>query len=311
MNSIVWDGAQPVNQPWGCTALTVEPWWVLPDCHWHCGIDIGDPYCLGKPLRAARAGVVAQLWPGILGIAVAGGETDYYVHGTYQVGLGAEVLRGQRIGSFGNIAPSGGSTTGPHLHFERQRPGGHINVPATSLDPVPVLTASTFGGSAAELKPTNAPRRVITMATAASGLHQFCRGRADANTGHRQLYHRRRLAGTWTAWAAIGGDGNVGVDDLGAENIAAGLDDQGVIVVTVTGSDGASFFETTSSDNGTTWTPWAGPSGAGDGLAALSVAAPAPVVSAVSVDLGPVLAAVDGVKGVVDAINAREAKDLA
>lgn len=146
------------------------------------------------------------------------------------------------------------------------------------------------------------------MGTAVSGLHQFCRGRADANTGHRQLYHRRRLAGTWTAWAAIGGDGNVGVDDLGAENIAAGLDDQGVIVVTVTGSDGSSFFETTSSDNGTTWTPWAGPNGAGDGLAALSVAAPA--VSA-SVDLGPVLTAVDGVKSVVDAINAREAKDLA
>lgn len=128
------------------------------------------------------------------------------------------------------------------------------------------------------------------MATV-SGLHQFCRGRADANTGHRQLYHRRRLAGSWSAWAAIAGDGNLGVDDLGSENIAAAADEQGTIVVTVTGSDGASFFETSSKDNGDTWAPWSGPFGSGDGLVALS---PPLVVTAAAVDLSPAIQAAQG-----------------
>ncbi len=144
MNSIVWDGDEPINQPWGCTTELVEPYWLQARCHWHCGMDIGSPGCLGKPFRAAREGHVSTLQPGILGIQTDSGQTDYYVHGTYLVKWGQFVFTNQLLGHFGNIAPAGGFTTGPHLHFEVQDVGGHINVPATSLDPMPVLSAK-FG----------------------------------------------------------------------------------------------------------------------------------------------------------------------
>lgn len=143
MISSVWQGDEPVNQPWGPTAVTVEP--IYRGGHWHCGIDVGSPACKGKPLFAARAGTVTTSVLGILGVTVAGGQTDWYVHGEYSVSWKAAVAAGQQIGVFSNIVPRGGASTGPHLHFEVQPPGGWINVPP-ALDPVPIL-ASLHGGS--------------------------------------------------------------------------------------------------------------------------------------------------------------------
>ncbi len=152
MKSIVWSDADlVVTQPWGCTDLLVEPWWSLAGCHWHCGIDIGMD--VGTALHAARGGRVTYVGYGLL--AISGPTyTDWYVHiDSSHVGLGAPIDRGNLVAFSGAKVPSGGSLTGPHLHFESQessqallgaKAAGYLNFPATSLDPEPVLTA-TFG----------------------------------------------------------------------------------------------------------------------------------------------------------------------
>ena len=141
MNSPVWGFDAAVTQPFGCTDLTLEPFWAL--ClskHFHCGIDIA--LNTGTPLRAARSGVVSQVGYGFLAIQV-GAETDWYVHiDSAVVGQGTAVTTHQLIAYSGAKVPSGGSLTGPHLHFERQ--SGRLNFPATALDPEPIL-APTFG----------------------------------------------------------------------------------------------------------------------------------------------------------------------
>lgn len=145
MISNVWRGDEPINQPFGRTTVVEEPWYSPLKCRWHCGIDIGSPDCKGRPLFAARAGKVSWLSLGILGITVPDGETDWYVHGEYEVLWGQRIAQSERIGVFSNIVPRGGASTGPHLHFEVQPKGGWINVPP-ALDPEPVLSALHGGG---------------------------------------------------------------------------------------------------------------------------------------------------------------------
>ena len=145
--SIVWNNAaKEVTQPWGPTTLTLEPPYVMNGhtVHWHCGIDIG--LYSGTPIFAARSGKVTRRTSGILGVTTSSGQTDYYVHGTYSVLLGAIVARGQMLGWSGAVIPGGGSLTGPHLHFEVQPPGGLINRP-TGLNPVPILSPAQSAGS--------------------------------------------------------------------------------------------------------------------------------------------------------------------
>ena len=137
MISNVWIGDRRVTQPYGCTDLTVEPFSA--DCiskHFHCGIDVGMPR--GTPLFAARSGTVATVSVGLLGIRV-GRQTDWYVHiDDATVPQGHRVTEGDLIAHSGARVPSGGSLTGPHLHFEVQ--AGRLNSPATSIDPEPILT---------------------------------------------------------------------------------------------------------------------------------------------------------------------------
>lgn len=136
MRSAIWLDDEPINQPWGPTTVVQEP--IYQGHHWHCGFDIGSPACKGKPIFAARAGVVTTYTLGILGITTPSGETDFYVHGEYSVSWKSNVAKGQRIGVISNIVPRGGASLGPHLHFEVQPPGGWINVPP-GLNPIPVL----------------------------------------------------------------------------------------------------------------------------------------------------------------------------
>jgi murein DD-endopeptidase MepM/ murein hydrolase activator NlpD len=147
MRSIVWDGDLGHEQDFGCTPLTVEPWWAEKGCHWHCGIDVS--VAKGAQLRAARAGIVAYVGLGELGISVIGTsppEVDYYIHiDRSLVSPGQLVARGQACAISGDKVPSGGVLYGAHLHFERQL--GWLNVPKTSLDPVPVLSGLFSGGS--------------------------------------------------------------------------------------------------------------------------------------------------------------------
>lgn len=144
MKSSVWGGTDcPVTQPYGCTTVAVEP--VDPACpggHFHCGIDVA--MVVGTPLYAARAGVVLFVGYGLLEINT-GVESDWYVHiDRVAPGItafsGVAVAEGQLVAYSGNKAPSGGFTTGPHLHFEVQT--GNLNVVRTSVDPSPTLEAS-------------------------------------------------------------------------------------------------------------------------------------------------------------------------
>src|SRR6266705_209877 len=152
MKSIVWgDVDKRVTQPFGCSDLIingrhVEPWWNVADCWWHCGDDIGD-MPIGTPLYAARAGRIANVGWGQLGLAASGtNQTDWYIHiDRAATAVGHNVARGELIAYSGNKVPSGGATFGPHLHFEVQTaPSPYYNRPASSVDPVPIL-APTFG----------------------------------------------------------------------------------------------------------------------------------------------------------------------
>jgi hypothetical protein len=144
MISNVWSGDRPVTQPYGCTDLTVEPFWA--HClskHFHCGIDVGMP--VGTPLFAARSGTVAKISFGLLGITV-GDQTDWYVHiDSAAVARGHLVTAGDLIAHSGAKIPAGGSLTGPHLHFEVQ--AGRLNFPATSIDPEPILQGEFVSGA--------------------------------------------------------------------------------------------------------------------------------------------------------------------
>ncbi|WP_372790649.1 murein hydrolase activator EnvC [Paraconexibacter sp.] len=93
----------------------------------HAGIDIAAP--TGTAIVAADSGKVVLMGP-------TGGYGNYtciqhnqsmstcYAHqSAYGTSLGANVRRGQRIGSVGNT----GNSTGPHLHFEVRINGTPVN----------------------------------------------------------------------------------------------------------------------------------------------------------------------------------------
>lgn len=142
MRSAAWQGDWQITQAFGCTSLTVEPWWAQAQCHWHCGVDIGMP--VGTPLYSLRPGRVIALGYGELGIQALGRtEVDFFIHiDRSVVGLGQLVAAGVLVAYSGAKVPSGGSLTGPHLHFEVNT--GHLNEPDSSIDPMPVLQ-QTFG----------------------------------------------------------------------------------------------------------------------------------------------------------------------
>jgi murein DD-endopeptidase MepM/ murein hydrolase activator NlpD len=117
------DGA-PVSQPYGCTALAIEPPSRLcAQGHFHSGLDLAAP--AGTPVRATLAGVAhLVLSPGGYGLHVVvdhgAGLTSLYAHLSAAWVLdGAAVAAGEVIGAVG----SSGNSTGPHLHFEIRRDG--------------------------------------------------------------------------------------------------------------------------------------------------------------------------------------------
>ncbi len=93
----------------------------------HAGIDIAAP--IGTPIYASDNGRVILMGP-------TGGYGNYtcvqhtaamstcYAHqSAFATSVGANVRRGQRIGSVGNT----GNSTGPHLHFEVRINGSPVN----------------------------------------------------------------------------------------------------------------------------------------------------------------------------------------
>jgi murein DD-endopeptidase MepM/ murein hydrolase activator NlpD len=110
----------------------------------HWGVDLAAPY--GTAVRAASAGVVSVSgWESGLGNTVrithASGIASTYGHLTTAapaIVAGATVERGQVIGYVGST----GLSTGPHLHYELTRDGGHVDPLEFTCDREPSIAAS-------------------------------------------------------------------------------------------------------------------------------------------------------------------------
>lgn len=101
----------------------------------HFGIDIAAP--MGAPIFAVADGTVINSGPASgfglwIRIRHNDGTVTTYGHNDVNfVSVGQRVSMGQRIGNVGNR----GNSTGPHLHFEVDLPGG------IKTDPIPWLAA--------------------------------------------------------------------------------------------------------------------------------------------------------------------------
>jgi murein DD-endopeptidase MepM/ murein hydrolase activator NlpD len=117
-----------VTQPFGCTALELEPFDPFcPTHHVHTGIDLAAT--VGTPVFAASAGVARVGYdPAGAGlfvvVAAEDGTRVLYCHlSAVAVATGQAVTPGARIGDVGAT----GLATGPHLHFEVQVAGRFVD----------------------------------------------------------------------------------------------------------------------------------------------------------------------------------------
>lgn len=117
-----------VSQPFGCTALELEPFDPFcPTRHVHTGVDLSSP--AGTPVYSATAGVARVGFDAAgagLFVAVA---YDLHVRILYchlqrgVVWTGEVVAPGDLLGDVG----ASGLATGPHLHFEVQVDGRSVD----------------------------------------------------------------------------------------------------------------------------------------------------------------------------------------
>jgi len=129
-----------ITQPFGCTALEIEPWSV--ECathHFHSGIDLAGP--IDTPIRAATAGTIAlHRERGGYGLYILltrdSRLSTLYGHLDWPlVQTGDMVAAGQVIALMGST----GNSTGPHLHFE-------VRIASVPVDPLPLLGHPATGG---------------------------------------------------------------------------------------------------------------------------------------------------------------------
>jgi murein DD-endopeptidase MepM/ murein hydrolase activator NlpD len=125
-----------VTQPFGCTALALEPF--DPSCptrHVHTGIDLAA--ASGTPVHAAtggraRVGFDSRGAGLYVAVAVDAHVRILYCHlSSVDIATGQAVTAGQVIGAVG----ASGLATGPHLHLE-------IQVDGRSVDPAEWLASS-------------------------------------------------------------------------------------------------------------------------------------------------------------------------
>jgi murein DD-endopeptidase MepM/ murein hydrolase activator NlpD len=129
-----------ITQPFGCTALEIEPWSA--QCaghHFHSGIDLAGP--LGTPIYAATAGTaIVRRERGGYGLYILLTRdpqlSTLYGHLDWPlVQAGDVVAAGQAIALMGST----GNSTGPHLHFE-------VRIAGVPVDPLPLLQNLKGGG---------------------------------------------------------------------------------------------------------------------------------------------------------------------
>lgn len=134
--------AATLTQPYGCTAVAIEPWSsACPGHHFHSGLDLANT--AGTPIFAATGGlaVVVEDITGyglhVLVVRDLAFETLYGHLEAVMVHPGDRVVAGQVIGLMGST----GNSTGPHLHFE-------IRVNGLPIDPLPFFDNAPWGGDA-------------------------------------------------------------------------------------------------------------------------------------------------------------------
>ncbi len=129
-----------LTQPYGCSALEIEPW--SQSCashHFHSGIDLAAP--LGTPVYAATAGTITvHRERGGYGLYILltrdSKLSTLYGHLDWPlVQPGDVVAAGQPIALMGST----GNSTGPHLHFE-------VRIAGVPVDPLPLLHSASEGG---------------------------------------------------------------------------------------------------------------------------------------------------------------------
>jgi murein DD-endopeptidase MepM/ murein hydrolase activator NlpD len=122
-----------MTQPFGCTALAIEPWSAeCPTHHFHSGVDLAA--AIDTPIYAATGGqVLLQRERGGYGlyIIVVRDPRLSTLYGHLDIPLvqqGDAVMAGQAIALMGST----GNSTGPHLHFE-------VRIAGVPVDPLPLL----------------------------------------------------------------------------------------------------------------------------------------------------------------------------
>lgn len=124
-----------VSQPFGCTALQLEPFDLsCPSHHTHTGIDLAAP--LGTEVHAATSGTVATGYDP----AAAGNFVEVWMDGhvrvlychlsAFAVRTGDVVVAGQLVGYVGAT----GLATGPHVHFQ-------VDIDGVPVDPAAFLAS--------------------------------------------------------------------------------------------------------------------------------------------------------------------------
>jgi murein DD-endopeptidase MepM/ murein hydrolase activator NlpD len=122
-----------LTQPFGCTALEIEPWSAeCPSHHFHSGVDLAAS--LDTAIHAATGGSVSlQRERGGYGLYIVVTRdpqlSTLYGHLDWPlVQSGDVVAAGQTIALMGST----GNSTGPHLHFE-------VRIAGVPVDPLPLL----------------------------------------------------------------------------------------------------------------------------------------------------------------------------
>jgi len=122
-----------LTQPFGCTALEIEPWSSeCPSHHFHSGVDLAAR--IDTPIYAATGGIVSiHRERGGYGLYILVTRdpqlSTLYGHLDWPlVQPGDVVAAGQAIALMGST----GNSTGPHLHFE-------VRIAGVPVDPLPLL----------------------------------------------------------------------------------------------------------------------------------------------------------------------------
>jgi murein DD-endopeptidase MepM/ murein hydrolase activator NlpD len=131
---------RPISTPFGARGS----WW---SCRRdaagqgiHTGADFAAPQ--GTVIVAARGGTVRHTSYGAafgdrqFAIDTPDGSSDFYAHTDTRPEHGARVATGQQVARVGTR----GNSSGPHLHFERHRPGTRAWSCDVMVDPQPSIT---------------------------------------------------------------------------------------------------------------------------------------------------------------------------